>query len=94
MVVATSVLRMLDSELFRVTDDPVYRVGSQSRTLSDPIAADVLRVQQPLLSEAMSSNYDADQVEIARRIVIEFAPPARPSSQPVSFLAALLTRSS
>lgn len=45
--------------------------GSEMVTidLSDPIAADVLRVQQPLASEAQSSNYGAAQVAIAKDIV-------------------------
>ena len=42
--------------------------------LSDPIAADVLRVQQPLADEAESSNYNASQVAIAREIVATVLP--------------------
>lgn len=43
--------------------------------LSDPIAADVLRVQQPLASEAMSSNYGAAQVAIAKELAAQFYRP-------------------
>jgi hypothetical protein len=35
----------------------------------DPIAADVLRVQQPKLSEASSGNYSAERVAMARHLV-------------------------
>ena len=58
----------------KVTDDSVYSgtllTSSGSRKvkvqLSDAIAADVLRVQQPLADEAESSNYNGDQVAIAK----------------------------
>jgi hypothetical protein len=42
--------------------------GYQGMTL-DPIAADVLRVQQPKLSEASSGNYSAERVAMARHLV-------------------------
>ncbi len=38
----------------------------------DPVAADVLRVQQPLAEEAKSSNYSKAQVEIAKAIAAQF----------------------
>lgn len=41
--------------------------------LSDPIAADVLRVQEPLADEAESSNYNASAMAIATEIVNQFA---------------------
>lgn len=63
----------------RVTDNPIFTGRLQTSTgvekvnvlLSSPIAADVLRVQQPLASEARSSNYNADQVAIAQAIVAQ-----------------------
>lgn len=68
-----------------VTDEPRYagtlqKPGGGServvRELSSPIAADVLRIQQPLINEALSSNYDASQVAIAQSIARDgrFAP--------------------
>jgi hypothetical protein len=42
--------------------------GYQGMTF-DPIAADVLRVQQPKLSEASSGNYSAERVAMARHLV-------------------------
>lgn len=60
-----------------ITDNPHYigtlqKPGGGSehvvRELSSPIAADVLRIQQPLMNEALSSNYDATQVAIAQAI--------------------------
>ena len=56
-------------EKLQVTNNPVY----MGITFSDPITADILRVQQPLVSESSSSNYNADQVAIAREIVVQFA---------------------
>ena len=54
----------------RVTGDTVYVAADGARiTLSHSIAADVLRVQRPLASEAKSSNYDAAQVARARHLV-------------------------
>jgi hypothetical protein len=72
---ATSARRFLAA--LKVTDNPVYSgilltsTGSQrvDITLSSPIAADVLRVQQPLADEARSSNYGAAQVQVANEIV-------------------------
>jgi hypothetical protein len=67
----------------RVTDDPVFK-GKLLRpdgklepvdVTLDPIAADVLRVQQPLADEARSSNYDASQVAVAKAIVAQLFPP-------------------
>ncbi len=52
----------------RVTTNPVYTAGGASLALSDPIAADVLRVQQPPMESAKSGNYSAAQVALARRI--------------------------
>jgi hypothetical protein len=80
---ATAAQRFLGA--LRVTDDPTYTgtlltpTGSKKVTvnLSDPVAADVLRVQQPLADEATSSNYDASQVAIARQIVAQLAPPTQ-----------------
>ena len=66
-----------------VTDNPVYEGwlyqpdGSRRKVrvaLSDPIAADVLRVQQPLADEAESDNYGAEQVAFARQLAARFAP--------------------
>src|SRR5664279_3572453 len=66
-----------------VTDNPVY--SGKNLTPSGAlvnvdvtltaVAADVLRVQQPLASEAQSSNYDATQVAIAQEIAAMFAAP-------------------
>ena len=72
---ATSARRFLAA--LKVTDNPVYSgillTPSGSKRvdirLSSPIAADVLRVQKPLASEAESSNYNADQVRVATEIV-------------------------
>ena len=94
---ATSSRRFL--AVLRVTDNPVYSgtllTSSGSRrvdvTLSSPIAADVLRVQQPLADEAESSNYNAAQVAIAVEIAAMFADSPPPASSG-SFLAALLGR--
>lgn len=56
-----------------VTDDRVYRytVNGENRkvTCSDAAVADVLRVQQPLPSEAESSNYGAANLAAARTIL-------------------------
>ena len=68
---ATSARRFL--AVLKVTDISVYSgtlvtpTGSRrvQVQLSSPIAADVLRVQQPLADEAESSNYGAAQVAIA-----------------------------
>lgn len=49
--------------------------------LSDPIAADVLRVQQPLADEAASSNYGAGQVAIAKQIVAQLAVNPAPTDE-------------
>lgn len=94
---ATSSSRFLAA--LRVTDNPVYSgtllTSSGSRrvdvALSSPIAADVLRVQQPLADEAESSNYNAAQVAIALEIAAMFADSPQPAP-PGSFLAALLGR--
>ena len=94
---ATSARRFLAA--LRVTDNPVYSgvllTSSGSRrvdvALSSPIAADVLRVQQPLADEAESSNYNAAQVAIAVEIAAMFADNPPPASSG-SFLAALLGR--
>lgn len=67
-----------------ITDNPVYAgtlltpTGTRrvAVTLSSPVAADVLRVQQPLADEAESSNYDATQVAIGREIVAQLSPAA------------------
>lgn len=68
MDVATST-RMFLSAL-KVTGDPVYVTADGPRvTLTSSIAADVLRVQRPLLSEVQSGNYSADQVARAKRLV-------------------------
>ena len=64
-----------------MTDNPVYSgtlltSSGQRRVdvhLSSAVAADVLRVQQPLADEAESSNYGADQVRIANEIVAQLA---------------------
>ena len=52
----------------RVTNDRTYR-GMDF----DPIAADVLRVQQPLVSESSSANYSAARVAEAKRIVDQWS---------------------
>ena len=52
----------------QVTGNREYRGGSY-----DPIAADVLRVQQPLLSE-QRSNYGQDKVDAAKAIVDNWSP--------------------
>lgn len=71
-------LRVTDDRLF--TANLVTRVGSSTvtervtLTLSSPIAADVLRVQQPLANEAASSNYGAGAVKIAQEISALFKP--------------------
>ncbi len=74
---ATSARRFLNA--LRVTDDPIYegilQTPTGSRPVSvvlTPIAADVLRVQQPLADEAQSSNYSASQVQIAKEIAAQF----------------------
>lgn len=54
----------------QVTDNPEYR----GFRYSDPLVADVLRVQQPLTSESGSSNYSAAQVARARRLVDNWSP--------------------
>ena len=53
----------------RVTNDRTYR-----SMVFDPIAADVLRVQQPLVSESSSANYSAARVAEAKRIVDQWGP--------------------
>ena len=53
----------------RVTSERTYR-GMDF----DPIAADVLRVQQPLVSESSSANYSASRVAEAKRIVDQWGP--------------------
>ena len=53
----------------RVTSDRSYR-----GMVFDPIAADVLRVQQPLVSESSSSNYGLARVAEAKRIVDQWSP--------------------
>lgn len=55
--------------------------------LSDPIAADVLRVQQPLADEAESDNYGPANVAIARALAARFAPA---QSKPTTTVAAWL----
>ncbi len=68
----------------RVTSDAQFAGTLQTPTgsrrvlvqLSDPIAADVLRVQQPLADEAESSNYNASQVAIAHEIVAQLTTPS------------------
>lgn len=67
-----------------VTDDPVYEgwlltpIGRDwvSVATVSPIVADVLRVQQPLASEARSSNYGPDVLNVALEIVNRFYSPA------------------
>lgn len=73
MDVAKSTRMFLDA--LTVTDDPVYvpSAGAPVR-LSDPIAADVLRVQRPLYSEAASGNYGAERVAQAKRLVDTWHP--------------------
>lgn len=97
---ATSARRFLAA--LRVTNNRLYNgtlltpTGSKrvTVTLSDPIAADVLRVQQPLADEALSSNYDASQVAIAREIVTQLATPIPPAPAAVpTFIDRLLKRS-
>lgn len=65
----------------RVTDNSVYSgtllTSSGSRKVNvqrTAIAADVLRVQQPLADEAQSSNYGDAAVAIAKEIAARFAP--------------------
>lgn len=86
---ATSARRFL--QRLRVTDNSRYEGRLQTSTgsrpvtvqLSDPIAADVLRVQQPLAAEAESTNYGPEAVRIAREIVqqIRGTTPAAPPAQ-------------
>ena len=72
--------RRLLAEL-EVTDNGVYQGfnlrGDGTREFLDitltPIAADVLRVQQPLADEAKSDNYNAAAVAIAVEIAAAFA---------------------
>lgn len=79
-----------------VTDNPVFSGilltpnGSQrvEILLSSPIAADVLRVQQPLADEARSANYGEDQVRAAQEIVNEIA-----TGEQSAWLASFLKRS-
>lgn len=84
-----------------VTDNPVYEgtlvtpTGSRrvKVNLASPIAADVLRVQQPLADEAESSNYDATQVRAAVEIAALFTPtttPARSAADWLRFFTAAL----
>ncbi|MBM9467276.1 hypothetical protein [Nakamurella leprariae] len=80
MDIATSVRRFLAA--LKVTDTPVYAgtlvtpTGSRrvEIRLSSPVAADVLRVQQPLADEAESSNYSAAQVAVAQQIAAAYRP--------------------
>lgn len=58
----------------RVTDDPVYKIDGKGYTTVSPIIADVLRVQQPLVSEALGTNYSQKNLNWALGIV------ANPSS--------------
>jgi hypothetical protein len=60
--------------------------------LSSPVAADVLRVQQPLADEAESSNYNASQVAIAKAIAAQFfgKKPTVTAPSDSSFIARLL----
>lgn len=51
-----------------VTDNAVYVKDGQRVETPDPIAADVLRTQNPAPREAASSNYSASQVALARRM--------------------------
>lgn len=55
-----------------VSSDTTYSNAGVSVTGLDPVAVDVLRVQQPLASEARSSNYSAAQVAAAKAIVRRF----------------------
>jgi len=88
---ATAARRFLDA--LTVTDNPVYSgilltpTGSRrvDITLSSPVAADVLRVQQPLADEAQSSNYGAAQVAIALEITDQFYHPAPANWWPAWF---------
>lgn len=81
MTPAVSAQRFLDE--LSVTNDRLYvgtlltPTGSKkvTVTLSDAIAADVLRIQQPLADEAVSSNYDASQVLIAKEIAAKYFTP-------------------
>lgn len=84
-----------------VTDDPVYEGwllqpdGSKRRvrvTLSSPVAADVLRVQQPLASEAESDNYGPANVAIAVELAARFAPATPAPIISTSFIDVLLGR--
>ena len=91
----TSARRFLDA--LTVTDNPVYSgilvtpTGSRrvDITLSSPVAADVLRVQQPLADEAESSNYGAAQVAIALEITDRYYAP-----QPANWWPAWFTQGS
>lgn len=84
---ATSARRFLSA--LTVTDNSVYSgtlvtpTGSRrvQVQLASPVAADVLRVQQPLADEAESSNYGAAQVAIALDITDRlWSVPQQPAS--------------
>lgn len=76
---ATSARRFLAA--LRVTDNPIYEGWSVTPTGRrwvkvdvGSIAADVLRVQQPLADEAESANYNAAQVATAIAITAQLFP--------------------
>lgn len=97
----TSARRFLAA--LQVTDDPRYDGVLQktdgttervTRELSSPVAADVLRVQQPLMNEALSDNYGPGQVAVAAWLVSQFwrgAPIQQQQTSP--FINRLLARS-
>lgn len=79
---ATSAVRFL--EKLKITDNPVYSgtlvtpTGNRKVNVNlTPIAADVLRVQQPLADEAESSNYNEQAVRLAMNIADAFWQPPR-----------------
>jgi hypothetical protein len=55
-------------EALRITNDPIYKIGEKSYTTPSPVIADVLRVQQPLVSEALGSNYSQKNLDWAKAI--------------------------
>ena len=77
---ATAARRFLAA--LRVTDDPVYDgwlvtpTGRERVSVAtpSPVVADVLRVQQPLASEARSSNYGPGNLAAALEISARFTP--------------------
>lgn len=77
---ATSARRFLS--VLRITDDPVYDgwlltpSGRERVSVAtpSPVVADVLRVQQPLASEARSGNYGPDNLAAALEISARFTP--------------------